>query len=233
MIRFGMEEPTRSKETRASMREPTHAFSYAVLRYYRRFMRTYITSGGVEKLDGIEIGCMDGIPMVRRPGARRRAITAILGAALDAYRARGVRCHVNRVLDTRMTADEYKAAVGKYRSIEGSCDALECGISAREPGMKIECPVCGAGTTMAHRGEYVWGEDAEAAMPEWRRRGLQGEPRPTLQWVRPHGKCPASNSHSLVLVPAGAPRDGGAAGAFVLARTYVLEEQIPNAYGVG
>ncbi len=230
VIRIGLKEPSRSTETAETVGPITEAFQESVHRSYNSVMIRHCELGEEDLLERIHIGCFDGIPVGRRSGARRRAIARMLGDILGAYRARGVACRVNRVLDTRMTGDEYRAAES-YPGEEGSFDGeAECAISAREPGLEIECPLCGRGTTMARRGSYPRDRAAAAGEAEWRRRGLQGEPRPTLQWVRPHGTCGASNAHSLVLVPAGAPPSGELRD-FVLAKAFMPMYRIPHVYG--
>ena len=229
VIRIGVGAPPRIAEVRAAADASTSASRRSARRYYRIFAPEYLMSEDGDLLVQIEMGCFSGIPLRRRGGARRRALAGILADALDAYRAHGIPCHVNRVLDTTMTDSEYWD-VRRGSFIEGDCVEGECAISAREPGLEIECPLCGRGTTMARRGRYPRDRAAAAGGEEWRRRGLRGEPRPTLQWVRPHGACEASNSHSLVLVPAGAPSSGELRD-FVLARAFGYLDRIPHVYG--
>ncbi len=184
-------------------------------------------------VDSIELGCFRGLRARKRRGARRGIISGMLRAAPDSCRARGVPCHANRVLDTRMAAAECLAErdIGLREGLCGGAGARA--VSAREPGARTACPRRGAGTTMAFRGRYPPDRAAEAGMAEWRGRGLAGEPRPTLQRVRPRVKRGASNSHSLVLVRAGAPEAGGVLRAFVLAGAFGAGERIPRAYGPG
>ena len=229
MIRIGVDDPARPSASFKSIQEPTFGLHVSVRAHYMRYVPVYFLSAKTRLVDAVELGCFDGIPARRSRGARRRAITDLLEDALAAYRAYDVPCSVNRVLDTRMTGDEYDVAVHNYPTTEGSRIDEECAASPREAGNEIECPLCGAGTTMARRGDYPWDGQAKAGAAKWRSRGLAGEPRPTLQWVRPHGKCEASNSHSLVILPAGAPR-AGRTGGFVLVRAFGEEDRIPHVY---
>ncbi len=233
VVYLHVDEPSRSDGALAAAREPTEMLRGSASGHYGRVIIGYLFSGSGGDLELIKLGFFRGFPARRRRGARRGIVAGILAGVLDAYRASGVACRVSRVVDTRMTAAEYRAAAKSYPGAEGSGIDEECGISAREAGIGIECPRCGKMTTMARRGDYPWDGEAEAGMEEWRGRGLAGEPRPTLQWVRPHGKCDASNSHSLVILPAGAPRSGRFRGGFVLVRTFVHPESVPHVYGAG
>ncbi len=142
-------------------------------------------------------------------------------------------CHANRVLDTRMAASEYLAERDVVLR-EGLCGGAGArAVSAREPGARTACPRRGAGTTMAFRGRCPPDRAAGAGLAGLRRRGLGGEPRPALRRVRPRVKRGASNSHSLVLVRAGAPEAGGVLRAFVLAGAFGAGGRIPRAYGAG
>ncbi len=225
-------EPSRPAVTHARFWKGDSGTPAAVHEYYDESVQAGYPAGGAQPIRTIELGCFAGIS-VRRGGARRGIVAGIVEGALDAYRARGAPCAVNRILDTRMTMDEFMDAQEPRRPAEGSRIDKECAVSPREAGIGIRCPRCGKTTTMARRGRYPRDAHAEAGMAEWRLRGLGGEPRPTLQWVRPHGKCEASNSHSLVILPAGAPRSGEFRGGFVLARIFGAEERIPHVYGAG
>ncbi len=233
VIYLVVEEPSRSDGTLATVEKIAEGLRDPTCRYYERLIVRYLVSENGKNLEMIKLGFFYGNPVRRRRGARRRIISSILAAVLDVYRASGVAFRLSRVIDTRMTAAEYRALEDSYPGAEGSGEDVECGISAREAGIGIECPLCGAGTTMARRGDYPWDAHAKSGLAEWRRRGLGGEPRPTLQWVRPHGECAYSNSHSLVLVPAGAPRDGGSLGGFVLVRKFAHHDSVPHVYGAG
>ncbi len=157
----------------------------------------------------------------------------MLAGILDAYRAHGMPCEANRILDTRMTFDEFVDAAKPRYAWEGSRIDGECAASGRDAGTVIACPDCGRSTTMVRRGDYPRDERAECGMAEWRRAGMAGEPRPTLQWVRPHGECVVSNSHSLMLLTADAPGDGGTLRDFALVWVFEEADRIPHVYGAG
>ncbi len=250
IIRIGMDGPSPGAEAYATIQRSTGAFYGTARRYYGRFEPTYMFAGVMKELV-VEAGCFAGIPARRRGGDRRAAIARMLADALEAYRAAGAACHVNRVLDTRMTAGEYlastrrgsipaigpadaggrAAAAGGCPAVEGNLRDGECACSAREDQFEAACPRCGRDTALVHRGYYPPDGVAAAAAAERRRRRHEGEPRPTLQWVRPHGKCPASNSHTPVILPAGAPRRWET-GDFMLCRSFGMLDPIPHVYGV-
>ena len=205
-----------------------------VYEHYNMIVPSYYSFQETKMVGVIEIGCFDGIRVKRRKDARRRAIAGMLENLKNMYGMANVMCTVNRVLDTRMTSGDYLKTMKVGTTMEGSCIGAGAKrvFSPREAGIGITCPRCGKEATMVRRGDYPQDGEVEAGAAEWRNRGIGGEPRPTLQWMRPHGKCAASNSHSLVLLPAGAPQDEGRCDDFVLAKTFGMSERIPNVYGV-